>query len=132
MAIKDKKASEIIAKHSLNNQKSTSLVDDSYLVEKTNTDVSLMYRTKPGEKCTQVTSDTQEIPKGAQSFTFAVCRVFKTGYESTMRLMVPEMYLNASTKAIFAISVVDGFATFKDRPLTETQVNEYLSDEVEA
>lgn len=132
MSLKDKKASEVIQKHKLNNQNSTSLLDDSYLVEKINNDVRLMYRKNRNEKCTLVTSESQIIPEGAQSFCFAKCKVFKTGYESTMDLMIPEMYLNSPVKSVFAISVNDGFATFKDRALTAQQVETYLSEEIQA
>ena len=128
----DKKALAIIQKNELSNQNSTTLSDDNYLVEKLTTKVRIMYRTKKGEKCTPVIDEDQQIPKGAQSFTFAECRVFKPNYESKLDIMVPEVFLNASVKAVFPIVINNGFATFKDRPMSKEAIEAYLKDEVEA
>ncbi len=128
----DKQAIAVIANNQLSNQNSTTLSDDSYLVEKLTTKVRIMYRTKKGEKCTLITDESQSVPKGAQSFTFAECKVFKPNYESKLDIMVPEVFLNASVKAVFPIVINKGFATFKDRPMSKEAVEAYLLDEVEA
>ena len=128
----DKQAMKVIANNQLSNQNSTTLSDDSYLVEKLTNKVRIMWRRKKGEKCTLVTDESQDIPKGAQSFTFAECKVFKPNYESKLDIMVPEVFLSASIKAVFPIVINNGFATFKDRPMDKKAVEAYLLDEVEA
>lgn len=128
----DKQVIKVIANNQLSNQNSTTLSDDSYLVEKLTNKVRIMWRRQKGEKCTQVNSESDVIPKGAQSFTFAECKVFKPNYESKLDIMVPEVFLNASVKAVFPIVINGGFATFKDRPMDKKAVEAYLADEVEA
>ena len=128
----DVQVSKIITDNQLSNQNSTSLSDDNYLVEKINKYARVMYRTKKGEKCTPITSEEQTVPKGAQSFTFAVCKVFKPDYETTLDLMIPQSFINAPIKAVFQIVINKGFATFKDQPMNEEAVKAYLLDEVAA
>jgi len=128
----DKQAQSIISNNQLTNQNSTTLSDDNYLVEKLTNKVRIMYRKHKGEKCTPVTNENQEIPKGAQSFTFAECKVFKPNYESKLDIMVPEVFLSAPVKVVFSIVINKGFATFKDQPMTAEAVEAYLKDEVEA
>ena len=130
--LKDKQVLKIIASNQLSNQNSTTLSDDNYLVEKLSDKVRIMYRMNKGEKCTPITSETQVIPKGAQSFCFAVCKVFKVNYESKLDIMIPESFINSSIKSVFGIVINKGFATFKDTPMTKEQVKEYLLDEVNA
>ena len=128
----DKSALAVIQKNDLSNQNSTTLTDDSYLVEKLSNKVRIMYRKNRNERCTLVTDESQTIPKGAQSFTFAECRVFKPNYESKLDIMVPEVFLSAPVKSVFPIVVNNSFATFKDRPMTKEAIEAYLADEVEA
>ena len=128
----DVQVSKIITDNQLSNQNSVSLEDDSYLVEKITKNARVMYRMKKGEKCTPVTSVTQVIPKGAKSFTFMDCKVFKPNYEAKLDLMIPQSMLDAPIKSVFRIAIKDGFATFKDRTMTKEQVKKYLLDEVEA
>ena len=123
---------KVIANNQLSNQNSTTLSDDNYLIEKTNNKFRCMWRTKKGEKCTPVKSEADVIPKGAQSFTFNVAKVSKPNYETTLDLMVPETFVNAPVKSVFQIVIKDGFATFKDQPMTKEAVKAYLADEVEA
>ena len=132
MSLTDKQVINVIANNQLSNQNSTTLSDDSYLVEKLTNKVRIMWRRRKGERCTQVVSESDTIPKGAQSFTFAECKVFKPDYESKLDIMVPEVFLNAPTKSVFGIVINNGFATFKDRPMTKEAVEAYLTDEVAA
>ena len=122
----------LIDKYQLSNQNSTNIADGSYLVEKTNDKFRSMYRTKKGEKCTPITSDEQVIPKGAQVFTFSKCKVFTSDYESNTDLMVPEVFINASVKSVFMVTVDKSYASFKDRPATKEQIENQLTDEVPA
>ena len=128
----DKQISKIIESNQLSNQNSINLSDGLYLVEKTNNNARLLYRTKKGEKCTPVLTDSQDVPSGAQSFTFATCRLFTADYESTTELMVPDVYLNAPKKTVFMVTVNKGYASFEDRPASEDKVNSFLASEVDA
>ena len=130
--LSSKDAKSIIETNQLSNQNSTTLEDDNYLVEKTTDKVRVLWRTKKGEKCTLAKGIKDTIPKGASSFIFADCKVFKPNYESKLDLMVPEVFLNAPVKSVFSIIIAKGFATFKDRPMDKKAVEAYLSDEVEA
>ncbi len=131
-SLKDKQAITIIEKYKLNNQESTTLTDDNYLVTKLSDNVRLMYRKSKNEKCTLITDSKQSVPEGAQSFAFAKVKVSKAGQESVLDLMVPSVFLSAPTKSTFPIIIKGGFATFKDRPMTKEEVATFLSDQVAA
>ena len=131
-SLTDSQVSKIIESNQLSNMNSISLADGLYLVEKTNNNARLLYRTKKGEKCTQVLTDSQEVPKGAQSFAFATCKVFTADYELNTEIMIPKSFIDASIKTVFVVTVNKGYATFKDRAATDDQVKSFLSPEIEA
>ena len=128
----DKQIGSIIETNQLSNQNSINLSDGTYLVEKINNNARLLFRTKKGEKCTPVLTEDQVVPKGAQSFTFATCRLFTADYESTTEIMVPDLYLNAPNKTVFIITVNKGYSSFEDRPASEDKVSSFLATEIEA
>ena len=132
MSLTGQQVLALIDKYELSNQNSTNLADGSYLVEKLTDKHRIMWRKKKGEKCTPVTSDKDEIPKGSQSFTFAECRVYTKDYEAKQEIMVPSVFISASAKSVFPIAVNKGYVTFDDRPLQKEAIESFLSDEIPA
>ena len=130
--LSSKQAINVITNNQLSNQNSTQVTDGVYLVEKINDKVRVLWRTKKGEKCTEVKTEQDVIPKGAQSFSFAMCKVFSTDYDNSLELMVPETFINAPTKSVFKMVSSGGFATFSDQKMKEEQVSSFLADEVKA
>ena len=130
--LNDVQVSKIIERNQLSNMNSISLADGLYLVEKINTNVRLLYRTKKGEKCTPVLTDSQEVPKGAQSFAFATCRLFTSDYEVNMEIMIPKTFIDANIKTVFVVTVNNGFTTFKDRASSKEEQKSFLSPEIPA